>query len=116
MAEAEAQKYAAEQEAAGIKAKYDAEAAGIEAKGLAEAEIASMLCRSAKQQALPFNRQDVYNFCVKLDGSDRMLAAAQRVLDDNWLPSHSEPYREAYHPAYRVLHKDFLSLLQETGD
>ena len=34
-------------------------------------------------------------------------AAAEKVLDENWLPSHSEAYREAYKPAYRVLHTDY---------
>ena len=36
-----------------------------------------------------------------------MKQAAVKVLDENWLPSHSQRYREAYHPAYRVLHKDY---------
>ena len=80
------------------------------AKGIREADIAHMLCQSAKKKPLNFTRQNVYNFCVKLDGSDRMKAAAQKVLDENWLPSHSEQYREAYHPSYRVLHKDFRKL------
>ena len=80
------------------------------AKGISEADIAHMLCQSAKRKPLSFTRQNVYNFCVKLDGSERMRAAAQRVLDENWLPSHSEQYREAYRPAYRVLYKDFRKL------
>ena len=77
------------------------------AKDMKEAEIAHMLCESAKRRPLSFTRRNVYNFCVKLDGSDRMEAAARRVLDESWLPSHSEEYRAAYHPAYRVLHNDF---------
>ena len=86
------------------------------ARGISEADIARMLCESAKKRPLGFTRRDVYDFCVKLDGSDRMRQAAQRVLDEGWLPSHSAQYREAYHPAYRVLHKDFrgiISLFQE---
>ena len=43
-------------------------------------------------------------------GRKRMKAAARRVLEEDWLPSHSEQYREAYRPAYRVLHKDFRKL------
>ena len=82
------------------------------AKGISEADIAYMLFQSAKKKPLNFTRQNVYNFCVKLDGSDRMRAAAEKVLDEDWLPSHSEQYREAYHPAYRVLHKDFRKLQQ----
>ena len=56
---------------------------------------------------LSFIRQNVYNFCVKLDGSEKMRTAAEKVLDEGYLPSHSEKYRELYHPAYRVLWQDF---------
>ncbi len=80
------------------------------AKGLKEEDIAYMLYRSAEKKPLDFTRRNVYNFCVKLDGSDRMKAAAQCVLDENRLPSHSDVYREAYSPAYRVLHMDFIRL------
>ena len=78
------------------------------ARGVTEADIAYMLCRSAQHKPLSFTRQNVYNFCVKLDGSDRMKQAAAKILDENWLPGHSQQYRETYHPAYRVLHKDYL--------
>ena len=84
------------------------------AKGISEADIAYMLCQSAKKKPLNFTRQNVYNFCVKLDGSDRMKAAAEKVLEEGYLPSHSQQYREAYHPAYRVLHIAFRKLEQET--
>lgn len=77
------------------------------ARGVADADIAYMLCQSAQRKPLSFTRQNVYNFCVKLDGSEKMKQAAVKVLDENWLPSHSQRYREAYHPAYRVLHKDY---------
>ncbi len=72
-------------------------------------ELALQLYRSAQTAPLPFTRQDVYNFCMKLEGydSERMNAAASRVLDEHWLPRHSEAYREAYHPAYRVMYKDY---------
>ena len=77
------------------------------AQGMTADEIAWYLVRSAEWGALSFTRQNVYNFCVKIDGSERMRAAAAMALDEQWLPGHSEQYREAYHPAYRVLHKDF---------
>ena len=77
------------------------------ARGVTEADIAYMLCRSAQHKPLSFTRQNVYNFCVRLDGSERMKEAAAKILDENWLPGHSQQYREAYHPAYRVLHKDY---------
>ena len=86
------------------------------AKGMAEADIAHMLCRSAEREPLAFTRRNVYNFCVKLDGSDRMKAAAEKVLDESRLPAHSEQYREAYRPAYRVLHFDFRKLRREDPD
>ena len=77
------------------------------AKGMAAEDVAYILFRSAQQIPLSFSRQNVYNFCIKLDNSDKMKAAAEEVLDENWLPRHSEQYRERYRPAYRVLHKDF---------
>lgn len=86
------------------------------AKGMSEDDIAWYLIRSAEWGSLSFTRQNVYNFCVKLDGSDRMKAAAEKVLDDSWLPSHSEKYREAYRPAYRVLYKDFKKFKEQEDD
>ncbi len=81
------------------------------AKGMSAEELAGYLVRSAETESLSFTRQNVYNFCVKLDSSDKMKAAAGKVLDENWLPSHSAQYRETYHPAYRVLYKDIRKLL-----
>lgn len=86
------------------------------AKGMTEDDIAWYLIRSAEWGSLSFTRQNVYNFCVKLDGSDKMRAAAEKVLDDSWLPSHSMQYREAYHPAYRVLFKDFKKFKDREED
>ena len=86
------------------------------ARGMTEDDLARYLVRSAEYGSLSFTQQNVYTFCVKLDGSDIMKAAAERVLDENWLPSHSEQYREAYHPAYRVLHKDFMKFIVQEDD
>ncbi len=80
--------------------------------GIEVTDIACMLVESAKQKGLSFTRQNVYNFCVKMDESDRMNAAAEKVLDENWLPSHSEQYRAAYHPSYRVLHRDYRKFVK----
>lgn len=85
------------------------------AKGMTSEEIARVLVRSAQRETLSFTRQNVYNFCVKLDGSEQMKAAAEKVLDENWLPGHSEPYRAAYHPAYCVVHREFRKLLASAG-
>lgn len=77
------------------------------AQGMSADELAWYLVRSAEWGTLSFARQNVYNFCVKLDGSDKMKAAAEKILDENGLPGHSQQYKDAYHPAYRVLYKDF---------
>ena len=83
------------------------------AKGIAIEDIVYWFYESSQISPLSFTRQNVYQFCVKYDGSDTMQAAAERILDENWLPSHSEPYRAAYHPAYRVLHRDFRHFKKE---
>ena len=77
------------------------------ARGKTPEDLAFALVCSAKIQPLSFTRQNVYNFCVKLDGSDKMKEAAAHILDENWLPRHSEAYRAAYAPAYRVMYKDY---------
>ena len=71
--------------------------------------IASVTYDSAQQHPVSFTRENVYRFCMKLEGIDRerMQAAAEKVLDESWLPSHSEAYRKAYHPAYRVVYRDY---------
>lgn len=57
-----------------------------------------------------FTRQDVFDLCRKISGAGEtqhftadILAP---ILDETWLPSHSQRYREAYHPAYRVISTD----------
>ena len=77
------------------------------ARGRTPEELAYQLYRSAQLKPLSFTRQNVYNFCVKLDPSDRMKAVAEKILDEKVLPSHSEAYRQAYAPAYRVMYKDY---------
>jgi uridine kinase len=34
------------------------------------------------------------------------------ILDEQWLPSHSAAYREAYHPAYRVVSTDWIPCMK----
>ena len=79
------------------------------ARGKSCEELAYQLYRSAQIVPVTFTRQNVYNFCMKLEGYDplRMQAAASKVLEEGWLPRHSEKYREAYAPAYRVMYKDY---------
>ena len=86
------------------------------AEGMQVDDLAWYLVRSSEWGTLSFTRQNVYNFCVKLDDSDKMKAAAQSVLDENWLPSHSTQYREVYHPAYRVFYKDFKKFKRDEED
>ena len=83
------------------------------AKGMTVEDIANYVFESAQIQPLSFTRQNVYNFCVKLDPGPLMKTAAEKVLDEKWLPGHSDPYREAYHPAYRVLYKDYKAFKKE---
>ena len=83
------------------------------ARGMTVEDIANYVFESAQIQPLSFTRQNVYNFCVKQFPGPLMKAAAEKVLDENWLPSHSDPYREAYHPAYRVLCKDYKAFKKE---
>ena len=77
------------------------------ARGISPGQIARLLYISARQP-ISHTRQDVYGFCTALDPGDRMKAAAQNVLNPNWLPRHSEAYRAAYRPAYRVLHRSCI--------
>ena len=78
------------------------------ARGLWAEEIARLLCRSAEREETQFTRQDVYDYCLGIPDTDaeRMREAAAKITDEDWLPSHSDAYREAYRPAYRVLLKD----------
>lgn len=82
------------------------------ARGMRPTEIEMLTYYSAKYNPVSFTRQNVYNFCMKLEGIDRekMKVAAEKVLDENWLPSHSEQYRSAYHPSYRVVYKDYKKI------
>ena len=77
------------------------------ARGKTAEELVYPLCCSARIKPLSFTRQNVYNFCIKPDSSDAMKAAAKKVLEEGWLPRHSEKYRAAYAPVYRVMYKDF---------
>ncbi len=86
------------------------------AKGITEERIARMLFQSAQRNPLGFTRKNVYTYCTAMDHTTRMREVAERVLDETWLPSHSEQYRHAYHPAYRVLHKDFMRYGKKKGN
>ena len=75
--------------------------------------IAGLMLTS--RPAVRFNRRDVLEVCGKLadhaDGNAFDKAVFASVTDDNWLPSHSDAYRKAYRPAYRVISTEWLPYL-----
>ncbi len=74
-------------------------------EGLAPDMIASLMLQSASNEF--FTRRDVHALCGELvDGISP--ADQDAILDEGWLPSHSEAYRAAYRPAYRVISADWL--------
>ena len=75
------------------------------ASGLWAEEIAILICRSAEREMRLFTRKDVQDFCMELKDVDpeKMKEAAEKLTDESWLPSHSDAYKKAYRPAYRVL-------------
>ena len=75
--------------------------------GIREEDIAAWLLASSRVKC-GASRKDVCEFLLSLDGGEDMRAAAERILDESFLPGHSEAYREAYHPSYRVLSGKFL--------
>ncbi|MDO5134215.1 MAG: hypothetical protein Q4D81_14730 [Eubacteriales bacterium] len=81
------------------------------ANGLKEEDIVFMFCESSKKP-VQISKIRFFNTCIRLDGSERMRAAAEKVLDGGYIPSHSVQYCKAYDPAYRVLHKDYLNFVQ----
>ncbi len=76
--------------------------------------IADLVWTSAPMRPISFTRRDVYEFCMALDGFDKtnMRFAAERILSEDFLPSHSDQYRKSYHPAYRVLCVDYAGLFK----
>ena len=76
-------------------------------------EIAEAVFESARTHPLPFTRQNVRLFCMEAEPGERMKLASEKVLNPGWLPSHSDTYRAAYHPAYRVLHRYCLERFRE---
>lgn len=84
----------------------------VKAERLEPGAIAGLMLTSRSD--VSFTRRDVLEVCKKMSFAggkpfdERELAC---VLDENWLPSHSEAYREAYRPAYRVISADWLPYL-----
>ena len=81
------------------------------AKGIKEEDIAFMLFESTKKP-VDSSMIRIYNRCMKVDHSEQMYEAAYRMLDEeDHPPYHSAQYWDAYHPAYRVLHRSFQKLI-----
>ena len=62
-----------------------------------------------------FTREDVAGLCLRVvpdGGESRKEAEFERIHDRNWLPSHSEAYREAYNPAYRVISSEWIPCME----
>ena len=72
------------------------------AEGLTCRMIAGMMAASAPPR---FTREDVAAACGRLwaGGAD-----TGDLTDESFLPSHSQAFREAYRPAYRVLSADWI--------
>ena len=86
------------------------------AEGLAPDDIAGLM--TVPRTAVPFTRADVRACCLRLADSlppgmqvpDEAALAA--ILDETWLPNHSDAYRALYRPAYRVIAADWIPCLE----
>lgn len=84
---------------------------GAVAERLSPTVIANMMI--ASESCMDFSRSDVARVC---ESFAKELALpfgpkdARQILEESWLPSHSELYRAAYHPAYRVIASDWEAL------
>ena len=71
-----------------------------------------MISSSGKEQ---FSRRDVFDFCTDLslsgDTAITDVDSLGSILNESWLPSHSDAYRERYHPAYRVVYAEWIPYL-----
>ena len=84
------------------------------ARAFTPAVIAGLM--ASGNDPIPFTRQDVFAFCTGLAAADKNLIpdpkALNQILDNSWLPSHSDTYREHYRPAYRVIPAEWISRVE----
>lgn len=80
--------------------------------------IARMMQLSAKPTDSQADRNAAFEALCTLKetevgiSADALLPIAQRLIDDpSWLPGHSEAYRQAHAPAYRVISREMEALL-----
>ena len=77
------------------------------------ARLMALSCRRGEQHT----RKEVHAVLLSLTedmtgfAPETLAVAAEKVLDDHWLPGHSTTYHEHYAPAYRVLHASLVPVL-----
>ena len=88
------------------------------AEGIQPLWIARMMRLSAKPTDTQTDRYSAFDALASLKATevgiphDELCSVAHRLMDDpQWLPGHSEPYRQAYAPAYRVISREMEVLL-----
>ena len=83
------------------------------AEGIAPETVAGLML--ASEDPRRFTRGDAAETLRRLARADGITPPEEtdfgRVRDETWLPSHSDVYREKYHPAYRVISADWISRL-----
>ncbi len=84
------------------------------AEGIQPEIIAGLMMTSEPLTA--FTRRDVYDVC-KEELSSRygalfLDAGSECILNAKWLPSHSDAYKERYHPAYRLIATGWLPCME----
>lgn len=87
-------------------------------EGIKPLWIARMMRLSSKPTDVQADRKSAFMHILDLEmtevgfANDVLLDIACRLVDDpDWLPGHSEPYRQAYAPAYRVISREMETLL-----
>ena len=76
--------------------------------------IARMMLAAPPRERRAADRETVLRACAEWAQRARWKSveeAAQKLLEEDWLPSHSPAYRAAYQPAYRVLDAAWLPCL-----
>lgn len=88
------------------------------AEGISPLWIARMMRLSSKPTDVHTDRASAYQdllaikpTMVGMVGETLLTIARQLVDEPDWLPSHSESYRQAYAPAYRVISREMERLL-----
>lgn len=88
------------------------------AEGIAPLWIARMMRLSTKPTNGRTDRMSVLSDLIAFQETevgiphDELLSVGRRLVDEpSWLPGHSESYRQAYSPAYRVISRDMSQLL-----